>query len=275
MNLKDKLITVLYKKCSDYKVLIFYTIGISVSLNFIGCETTNLDFNKKVKPITHVLFDSLLKLHVDNVGDVDYKGFIKDSTLLNQYLALLANNPPDTTTWDRNTQMAFWINAYNAFTIKLIVDNYPVESIKDLNPTISVPFVNSIWDIAFFEIGGVKMDLNHIEHEILRDFYQDPRIHFVINCASISCPRLLNRAYKPETLEIDLEQQAKEFINDPAKNRLNEEGIEVSKIFFWFGGDFKKKGTLIDFLNRYANKKINNSAEIDYMAYNWLLNSTK
>ena len=275
MDLKDKLINVLYRKFTDYKVFVFYVIGIYVSLNLIGCESTNLEFNKKAKPISHTLFDSLLKLYVDNAGNVNYEDFIKDSTQLNQYLKLLADNPPDTATWDRNTQMAYWINAYNAFTIKLIVDNYPVKSIKDLNPTISVPFVNSIWDVAFFEIGGVKMDLNNIEHAILRDYYQDPRIHFAINCASISCPRLLNRAYISESLEIDLDQQAKEFINDPTKNKIQADEIEVSKIFLWFGGDFKKQGTLIDFLNRYANKKINNSADIDYMAYNWLLNNTK
>jgi len=275
MDLKDKLNRRLEIIIFNYKVLIFYAIGIYVSLNFIGCESTNLDFNKKAKPISHALFDSLLNLHVDEAGNVNYLGFLQDSTQLNLYLDLLSNNPPDTTTWDRDTQMAFWINAYNAFTIKLIVANYPLKSIKDLNPTISVPFVNSIWDVAFFEIGGVKMDLNNIEHNILRDYFKDPRIHFAINCASISCPRLLNRAYVPETLAADLDKQAREFINDPTKNAINEDKIEVSKIFLWFGGDFKQEGTLIDFLNRYTHKKINNSAETDYMAYNWLLNSIK
>jgi hypothetical protein len=168
--------------------------------------------------------------------------------------------------------MVYWINTYNAFTIKLIIDNYPVKSIKNLGSIISIPFVNSAWDVEFFEIGGQKMNLNNIEHNILRDHFKDPRIHFVINCASISCPRLLNKAYKAETLEKDLEKQAIEFINDSTKNIITKDKIVISKIFSWFSGDFKRDGTLIHFLNRYSTEKINYSVEIDYMAYNWLLN---
>jgi hypothetical protein len=150
-----------------------------------------------------------------------------------------------------------------------------LETIKDIGSSIQVPFVNTPWDIKFIEIGGEKLDLNNIEHGILRKEFDEPRIHFAINCASISCPKLRAEAYTAGKLEHQLNDQAIDFINDPERNRIDGDHIRLSKIFRWFGGDFKKNGSLIDFLNRYSREKIHPAVDIVYLDYNWKLNDTK
>src|SRR5690606_7886580 len=127
------------------------------------------------------------KKHVAPNGLVNYNGFKQDKQQLDLYLKLLQAGVPDPDKWSKEEQLAYWINAYNAFTIKLIIDNYPLKSIKDLNSTIAIPTINSIWDDKFFSLGGQKFSLNMIEHGILRKDFDEPRIHFAINCASISC----------------------------------------------------------------------------------------
>lgn len=158
--------------------------------------------------------------------------------------------------------MAYWINAYNAFTVKLILNHYPVESIKDIKRP---------WDQEFIVLGGRNYSLGEIEHDILRKM-NAPRIHFAINCASYSCPKLANQAYIPQNLEEQLDVAAKTFINDKTKNTITADYIEISKIFKWFSGDFEFQGTLIDFLNKYSKDKIDNDAKVKYKEYNWCLN---
>ena len=220
----------------------------------------------------HQLWTKLLQQHVAANGNVDYKGFQKDRKELQLYLDQLSAGIPDPKTWSREEQLAYWINAYNAYTVKLIVDNYPIKSIKDLNGKISVPLVNTIWDDKFFTLGGEKYSLNDIEHRILRKEFEEPRIHFAINCASRSCPKLRREAYTATKLEQQLEEQTRSFINDPSHNRITPDKPKVSAIFDWFGGDFKQKGTLADFINRYAKVKIKPGATISYLDYDWRLN---
>ena len=221
------------------------------------------------KAISHDLFDALLRKYVNSQGNVDYAGFKKDSFRFNQYLDLIAKNPP-TDSWTKEEKLAYWINVYNAFTISLVAKHYPVKSIKDIRPGIS--FINSVWDIRFIKIGKETYDLNNIEHSILRKKFDEPRIHFAINCASYSCPRLRNEAYTGEKLNIQLTAADESFLADKTKNEIAPDKIVLSKIFDWFGGDFKKKGSLIDFLNLYSKVKINSKAKISYMEYNWALN---
>ena len=221
--------------------------------------------------VSHQTWDDLLKKHVTTDGKVNYKGFIQDTEKLNLYLKTLSDNSPKDS-WSREQQLAYWINAYNAFTVKLITDNYPLKSIQDLHPTIKIPGVSTVWHKTFFQIGGEDESLNDIEHKILRKKFDEPRIHFAINCASFSCPNLRNEAFTPNNLEQQLNAQAKAFINDPSKNKLGASRIELSKIFSWFKKDFTQKVDLIAFLNQYADKKINDDADIDYMDYNWNLN---
>jgi len=234
--------------------------------------SNNSPSKKGSKSIDHLQWSCLLSKYVDDDGMVNYKGFLKDSIDLNLYLNLLQTNPPDEQTWSKNEQIAYWINTYNAFTIKLILDHYPLKSIKDIGSVIQIPFVNSPWDIRFIEINGEKIDLNTIEHGILRKKFDEPRIHFAINCASFSCPKLRTEAYAADQLERQLQEQAINFINDPERNLIKIHEISVSKIFSWFKGDFTKDGSLIDFLNLYSIEPIEGNASISYLDYNWLLN---
>lgn len=223
----------------------------------------------------HAQWDALLKKHVNQEGLVNYKGFIKDKQQLESYLKLLQTKTPDPKSWNKEEQLAFWINAYNAYTVKLIIDNYPLKSIQELDSKVAAPTAKSIWDHKFIPLLGKKMSLNMIEHDILRKEFNEPRIHFAINCASISCPVLLNEAFTASKLERQLDKQTNRFINDPSKNKLSAKSPKVSSIFNWFGDDFKKNESLIHFLNRYAKVKIDPNATLTFLAYNWDLNEQK
>lgn len=230
--------------------------------------------SKSHNPPSHEIFDDLLKSNV--VGDqVDYKGFINSKVKFEKYLDLLSENPPDKSKWSKKEQLAYWINAYNAFTIKLIIDNYPVESIQDLHPTIYIPLVRTVWHKKFFKIGEVEMNLDEVEHNILRKEFNEPRIHFAINCASFSCPPLRNEAFTADKIDKQLEEQAVTFVNDSERNKISAKSAEVSKIFSWFSKDFTKEGSLIQFLNKYSEVKLNKDAKIEYLDYYWSLNDKK
>lgn len=221
-------------------------------------------------PVQHGEWDALVKKHVSKNGMVDYQGFLKDKKQLQVYLDKLSANRP-TSKWSKNEKMAFWINAYNAFTVKLIVDHYPVKSIKDIKK--GIPFVNSVWDIAFIPMGKEKIDLNYIEHTILRKEFKDPRIHAAINCASFSCPLLRNEAYTAVRLDEQLNDAMRRFVNDSQRNQLDKSNIKISKIFSWFAGDFKLNGSsVVDYLNKYAKKRVQPNAKIDFLEYQWELN---
>lgn len=240
------------------------------TLTFSACAVQ--DYESNSQPISHALFDSLLRQHVtEEDGLVDYEGFIQDSTRFQAYLQLLSQNHPNEDNWSREEQMAYWINAYNAFTIKLIMDHYPVSSIKDIKN--GIPFVNTVWDIKFIRIEGAEYDLNNIEHGILRPKYNEPRIHFAVNCASFSCPKLQNFAYTGEKLDRQLEEAAREFINDPEKNKLSPNKIVLSKILNWYWGDFKDQyDSRVALVNAYGDTKVQPDAEVDFMEYSWALN---
>lgn len=221
-------------------------------------------------PVQHGEWDALVKKHVSKNGMVDYQGFLKDKKQLQVYLDKLSANRP-TLKWSKNEKMAFWINAYNAFTVKLILDHYPIKSIKDIKR--GIPFVNSVWDIAFIPMGKEKIDLNYIEHTILRKEFKDPRIHAAINCASFSCPLLRNEAYYASRLDEQLNDAMRKFVNDPQRNQLDKSNIKISKIFSWFAGDFKLNGlSVVDYLNKYAKKRVQENARIDFLEYQWELN---
>lgn len=235
-----------------------------------GCKVS--DYASDAKPVEHRIWDSLLQKHVTVEGRVDYNGFRADSSRLNDYLDLLRQHHPNKKHWSREERLAYWINAYNAFTVKLVADHYPVESIKDIKN--GVPFVNTVWDIKFIEIEGQTYDLNNIEHGIIRPRFEEPRIHFAVNCAAISCPKLSNRAYTPEKLDAQLTQAAQSFLADEGKNRLNAGAVQLSKIFNWYGGDFKTGGqTLLAYINQYAPVEIRENAEVSYLEYDWSLNA--
>ena len=222
--------------------------------------------------VDHSAYDKILKKYVNESGRVNYKGLKADQQPLNQYLALLSKNPP-AASWTKSEQMAYWINAYNAYTIRLVLDHYPVTSIKDIGSKIKIPFVTTPWAIKFFSIGGEKMSLDNIEHGTLRKKYNDPRIHFSLVCASISCPRLRNEAYTADKLDRQLDDQGRDFVNDPAKNKVGKDAAQLSKYFDWYKSDWSGGGqTVAKWVNKYSTTKMDANAKVSYLDYNWNLN---
>ncbi|MCF7561223.1 DUF547 domain-containing protein [Sabulilitoribacter multivorans] len=209
----------------------------------------------------HVLWNDLLKKHVSEHGNVNYKAFKTDINALKKYITSLGDNMPNDS-WIVTDEIAYWINAYNAMTIDLILRHYPIKSIKDIkNP----------WEQRYWKLGDKWYNLDEIEHQILRKM-NEPRIHFAIVCASYSCPKLSNEAYTSENLEEQLTEATRDFLHDSQRNTISENHIEISKIFQWFAKDFKQNGSLIDFLNQYSDTQISEQAKIRYKDYNWALN---
>ena len=212
------------------------------------------------------IFDSLLQKNVDKTGKVDYQSLKNNETLLDNYLAYIQNNEP-TKEWSSNKKKAFWINTYNAYTIKIILNNYPLKSIRDIKID-----GETAWKIPFVKIGQKRYTLDQIEHKILRKKFNDPRIHVGINCASVSCPRLWNFAFTEDNIASSLDNLMKEFINNTTRNKISKNNLEISEIFNWFSKDFMKNGTIINYLNTYAAIKISEKASIKYLTYDWSLN---
>lgn len=211
----------------------------------------------------HSPWNKLLQKHVSSQGNVNYDGFKGSVAALDLYLSALSNANPGSD-WSRNDVIAYWINAYNAFTVKLMLNNYPLKSIMDVNG-------GKAWDLKFIEIKGEKYSLNNIEHDILRKKYGDPRIHFAVNCASVSCPKLSNTAFLADGLNEKLENATKEFINNPSKNSISASNAEVSSLFDWYKDDFTKNGSVTDYLNRYSVTKLV-AEKISFKEYNWNIN---
>ena len=212
------------------------------------------------------IFDSLLQKNVDKTGKVDYQSLKNNETLLDNYLAYIQNNEP-TKDWSSNKKKAFWINTYNAYTIKIILNNYPLKSIRDIKID-----GKTAWKIPFVKVGQKRYTLDQIEHKILRKKFNDPRIHVGINCASVSCPRLWNFAFTEDNIASSLDNLMKVFINDTTRNKISKNNVALSEIFNWFSKDFIKNGTIISYLNTYAAIKISEKASIKYLTYDWSLN---
>ena len=220
----------------------------------------------------HAGWDALLRLHVSAAGAVDYAGFIADSTQLDAYLDQLSLSNPAAVGWTADERKAFWINAYNAFTVRLITRHYPLASIRDIGARHKIPFVNTPWDLKFITIAGERLDLNNIEHGKLRAGFGDPRIHFAIVCALVSCPRLRDRAYLAADLDAQLDQAAHDFLADVSRNQLHETRPRLSKLFLWYKGDFSHGQSLIAFINRHSERQISPRARLRYLDYDWSLN---
>lgn len=215
-----------------------------------------------INAVDYTKLDAFLQKYVSAQGNVNYNAIHKNPSELNAILKTTfeANVPKES--WSKNEKLAYWINAYNAYTIKLIIDNYPLKSIKDIsNP----------WGQDFIKIGGKAYSLENIEHEILRKM-GEPRIHFAINCASFSCPNLLNKAFFPATLDKQLDMVTKSFINDKSKNTISANKIEVSKIFDWFKGDFDSYGGVVEMFRKYSDIELEKKVRVSYANYNWSLN---
>ncbi len=220
--------------------------------------------------VDNSIYKNLLAKHVRG-SRVSYDGFKQDESRLDEYLALLSAVDPDTLSL--NHQFAFYINVYNAFTIKLILMHYPgINSIKEIGSFFSNP-----WSKKFIPLNGRTVTLDFIEHEVLRPRFKDPRIHVAINCAAKSCPPLFNQPFEGETIESQLNQLAQSFINDKGSTFIKDNTLYISKIFSWFEDDFNDNP--LPFIKRYAVGDLKNQLEaaglnlkIAYLRYDWTLN---
>jgi len=229
-----------------------------------GCygQSTQPNFYKgSNQSVDHLAWDILLKKYVDDKGNVNYKEWKTEKGELIEYLDYLAKNPISNTA-KKEEQLAYYINLYNAGTVQLILENYPLKSIKNIFRP---------WGKNRLIIGNETYSLGKIEHDILRRM-NEPRIHFAINCASFSCPKLINEAYVASKMNEQLEEVTTQFINDSTKNNITENSIHLSKIFKWYKGDFDQQKGLIEYLNVYSNFEIKLNTEIDYLTYDWSLN---
>jgi len=216
--------------------------------------------------LDHSSWDALLKKHVDNKGNVNYSAFKADQAKLKTYLDYLSDNAPDKS-FSRAEQFAYYINLYNAATVYLILDNDIPASIKD----ISGPF-GQVWLKKFFTIGKKKYSLNNVEKGVLLKM-NEPRVHFAINCASYSCPKLQNTAFTADNLEQLLDKGAREFVNSDKNVLSDSRNPKLSKIFDWYKSDFTDTGkSLIEYINQYTTEKIATDATIGYVDYDWSLN---
>lgn len=224
--------------------------------------------------------DSWRKLLAENVSEglVDYHGIHKNLSMLDDYL--LSLKEADITSMSNDEQLAYYINAYNGCTIKLIIDNHRVkdgqihfvESIKDIGS-----FFSSPWKIRFCNLGEEQYTLDELEHEIIREKFDDPRVHFALNCASKSCPPLMDEPYQADKLDLQLDRQTRLFINDSKNNYLKNNTLYLSKVFDWYEEDFQTgvvpffvlfaEGDLKDKLERAKDQP-----KIEYLRYDWSLN---
>ncbi len=231
----------------------------------------------------HNTYDEVLQKYVKD-GLVNYAGLKKDARL-QKYLDILSATDPDTLS-SKSKKEAFWINAYNAFTLQVITANYPIQSINDLNKggmIIAQLFGTTVWDKKFITINNKKYCLNDIEHEILRKKFKDPRIHFALVCGALSCPNLRSEAYTADNLDSLLTEQGKLFLNDPNKNRYNLKNkvAHLSRYFDWYKDDFGDSDEkILLFISGYLadsavvkSIKSNPSAwNIKFIPYDWCLN---
>jgi hypothetical protein len=218
----------------------------------------------KIEPLSHDSFDALLTQYVDVNGDVNYVGFKNDEEILSNYLDLLSQNSPQDN-WSDNKKMAYWINVYNAFTIYSIISEYPVSSIMDIES-------GAIWTTRNINIGGTNYTLDQIENDKLLRAFNEPRVHFAVNCAAASCPPLLNKAWTEDNIQQYYASQTKAFINNPIYNSITNNSIEVSRIFDWYASDFGGSTQIVTYVQQYSNTSIDNAATVTYKNYDWTLN---
>ncbi len=218
---------------------------------------------------THAGLNEVLKTYVNSEGMVNYGALKVNRYALDGYLEKTgAISETAFKGWTRDQRLAFLINVYNAETLQLIIDNYPVKSIKKIGSLFGQP-----WDVESVTLFGKKTTLNHIEHKILRPKYKEPRVHFVIICAAMGCPPLRNEAFVPENLDEQLDARGRVFLGQKNKNKVDGKILYLSPIFDWFTEDFTENGSLQDFVTPFFASDIKGRKfKIKYTSYDWSLN---
>ena len=213
------------------------------------------DFYKKA--------DDFFGKHVSN-GLVDYKGICANPTELNNLVDMIASAEVSSAT---NNYQSFYINAYNILVIKGITKNYPVKKPTD---------VKGFFDSTKYKVAGEQLTLNDIENKKLRAKYpNEPKFHFVLVCAGLGCPPIIDDAYTPDNVQSLLEKQTKRAINDPKFIKINRDNkeVKISQIFEWYKEDFLKHGSYVDFLNKFLKDPISEDYKVSFYNYDWNLNS--
>ena len=217
----------------------------------------------------HSALDSILKTHVNDSGQVNYAALKKDRGPLDAYLQKTgAVSQSEFSQWSQSEKLAFLINVYNAETLQLIIDNYPVASIKKIGGLLSSP-----WDKKVVMLFGQETTLDHVEHGVIRKQFPEPRIHFALVCAAKGCPPLRNEAFTAAKLEAQLESQTKTFLSDSAKNRIEDKAVHLSPIFDWYGEDFEIGGkSVLDYVDPYFGGSASGK-KLKFTDYDWSLNT--
>lgn len=220
--------------------------------------------------------DEYLVQGQDGVNRVRYGEVSReDQQALDRYLHHLSEIP--ITQYSRDVQFAYWVNLYNALTVDVILEHYPVASIRDIDISPGW-FSSGPWGKDLIAVEGKKLSLNDIEHRILRPIWRDPRIHYVVNCASLSCPNLRPEPYTAECLDKILNQQARAYINHPRGVRIEDGDLIGSSIYEWYQSDFgASEHGVIEHLMKFADaplrEKLHQRESIDDYYYNWSLNA--
>ncbi len=232
--------------------------------------------------IDHVPWQNLLDFYLrtdgDDVNRFDYgRVSANDRRVLDRYIADLAARPIDS--YNRDEQRAFWINLYNALTVRVVLEHYPVESILDIDISPGF-FSDGPWAKPLVTVAGVALTLNDIEHRILRPIWRDPRLHYALNCASVGCPNLSRKAVTVSNAEAILETAARDYVNAPRGVRLENGRLTVSSIYVWFMEDFGRDDrAVIAHLARYAEPALAaRLASVSTIAdhdYDWSLNDAR
>jgi hypothetical protein len=221
---------------------------------------------------THAEFTEVLRVHVKG-ATCDYASLKKSPQKLDSYLTSLSSvKESEFQGWTESRQIAFLVNLYNAATLKLVIDQYPVKSIKDIGGILSSP-----WKQPVVGLFGGNVTLDHVEHGLLRKNYDEPRVHFAVNCASVGCPNLRAEAFQADKLDAQLDEQTRLFLSDKTRNRVDGGTLYLSPIFDWFAVDFTKAGTLSEFVAPYFpaddRKAIaSGGLKTRFTDYNWSLN---
>ena len=270
-----------------------------IALTILGFTATSgvtlaASFDHSHGALTAVLAKHVVVIDGGKASQVNYANLVKDKAGLTAYLTGISKvSDAEFKTFTKPEKLAFLINAYNGFTLDLIVQNYPVKSIKDIGNVF-----DDRWNRKFFKLLGEDFSLNKIEHDTVRKpgVYDEPRAHYALNCASIGCPTLREEAYTADKLDAQLEAQAVRFLSDRTRNRFANGKLEVSMIFKWFSVDWESgyKGfqgktapikSRADYFSRYAKVLADNpvdqqkiadgKVEFSFLDYDWRLNATK
>jgi hypothetical protein len=245
-------------------------------------------------PLAYDGYAGVLEAHVIGEGMVDYRGLWKSPGELEAFVDKIARLPRARfEAWPKKDQIAFLINAYNALTLEAIIDHYPIRARDENAPKAGIRQIEGVWDRLAFELMGRRVTLNHIEHEMLRKGFDEPRIHMALVCAAKSCPRLRNEPFRGHRLDDQLKDQTRKFLSHPAKFRIDRgrKQVYLSEIFNWFGQDFvksfgtssafegrsEKERAVLNFIAKHIKEDdaaylFKNTYAIRYLPYDWSLN---